>query len=353
MLHQFLTEHRDKIIDRTRSKVAGRAAPRASETELEHGIPLFLTQLIGMLRLSSKTGIAEIDASATQHGADLSRMGLTVGQVVHDYGGLCQAITEIAVEDGVAISSSEFKTLNGCLDDAIAAAVAQFVRQRQAVVAAEGAAQVGFLVHELRNALNAATLAFEVLKTGAVGVTGSTGTSLGRSLARMRELIDRSLAEVRLKAGLQKRTRLAVASLIEEVSITAALEARDRGVHFTVGPVAADVAVDADPHILVSALENLLQNAFKFTPPPGLVSLQTSTTVDRVRIEIADACGGLPSGSVDGLFQVFEHHGENRDGLGLGLAISREAVEASGGAVHVRNVPGKGCVFTVDLPRQG
>jgi len=354
MLSEFLAENREKIIDRTRTKVAARPAPRATEPELENGIPLFLTQLIGMLRRRSESSVTEIGVSATKHGDELLRMGLTVGQVVHDYGGLCQAITEIAVEDAIPITNSEFKTLNGCLDDAIASAVSEFGRQREKAVSDVGAENLGFLAHELRNALNGATLAFEVLKTGTVGTSGSTSDSLARSLGRMRELIDRSLAEVRLNAGIQNRTCLSVARVIEEVAITGAMEAQRRGLQLTVGPVAIDVTVDADPHILVAAVENLLQNAFKFTRAQGHVLLQTFTGANRVRIEIEDECGGLPTGNdAEDLFRVFEQRAADRSGLGLGLAISRRGVEANGGKLYVRNLPGRGCIFTVDLPSGG
>jgi signal transduction histidine kinase len=352
VLHTFLSENREKILDRARAQVASRPAPRATEAELESGLPLFLTQLAGMLRPEFAPTVEKMAESATKHGDDLLRLGFTVGQVVHDYGGICQSITELAVEGDISISSAEFKILNGCLDDAIASAVSEFVRQRERAISAEGAEHLGFLAHELRNALNAATLAFEVLKTGTVGTGGSTADLLARSLGRMRELIDRSLLEVRLQAGIQKRTRLVVARLIEEVAISGAVEARRRGLDLSVGPVADDVTVDADPHILVSALENLLQNAFKFTRPRGHVTVQTVVTADRVRIEIEDECGGLPDGKVEELFRVFQQRAADRSGLGLGLAISQQGVEASGGRVLVVDLPGKGCIFAVDLPRQ-
>jgi signal transduction histidine kinase len=70
-----------------------------------------------------------------------------------------------------------------------------------------------------------------------------------------------------------------------------------------------------------------------------------------VLIEIQDECGGLLEGTVDELFRPFEQRGSDRTGLGLGLAFSRWAVEASQGSIYVRNLPDTGCVFTVDLPR--
>jgi signal transduction histidine kinase len=353
MLHEFLTENHEEIITRARAKAFARTAPRATGDELENGIPMFLTQLVEMLRHPSREfGNTEIGSSATRHGDDMRRMGFTVGQVVQDYGGLCQAITELAVESSTAISTEDFKTLNGCLDGAVASAVTEFGRQREQSISDHGVEELGVLAHELRNALNIATLAFGALQSGTVGTSGSTSEVVSRSLARMRDLLDRSLAEVRLKAGIYKRARMSVAALIEEVAITAAVEAEHRGLQLTVGPVADDVMIEADAHILVSALSNLLQNAFKFTHLLGHVSLNTHTTVDRVQIEIADECGGLPAGKIEDLFRMFEQRGADRSGLGLGLAISRQGIEESGGTIQVRDLPGKGCVFTVDLPRQ-
>lgn len=98
MLPEFLTVNRQEIIDRTAAKVRARMAPRPTEAELQMGIPLFLDQLITTLVHPSASVGPEMTASATKHGSELLRMGFTVSQVVHDYGGLCQAITELAVE---------------------------------------------------------------------------------------------------------------------------------------------------------------------------------------------------------------------------------------------------------------
>jgi len=203
----------------------------------------------------------------------------------------------------------------------------------------------------LRNALNIATLGFSALQSGAVGTSGSTSAVVSCSLARMRDLLDRSFAEVRLQAGIQKRKHVSVAALIEDVAVGAAIEASHRGIKFTVTSVADEAIIHADPDILLSALSNLIQNAFKFTISSGHVWLKTHTTVDRVLIEIEDECGGLPPGEIEHLFRLFEQRGADRTGLGLGLAIRRRGVEDSGGAIRVRDLAGKGCVFTVDLPR--
>ena len=278
-----------------------------------------------------------------------------MSQVVHDYGDVCQAITELAVEMNAPISTDDFRTLNRCLDDAIAGAVTEYGRERNQSTldgeTARGSERLGFLAHELRNLVNTAIVAFEVLKTGNVGVAGSTGTVLHRSLMGLRALIGRSLAEVRLTQGVQNREQFLVSEFIEELAPAATLEANARGIRLTVMPVEDGVAIEADRQVLAAVVGNLLQNAFKFTRPRTTVTLRVGASAERVLIEIQDECGGLPGGNVDDLFRPFEQRSADRTGLGLGLAFSRWGVEANNGRIYARNLPERGCVFTVDLPR--
>lgn len=183
MLHEFLTANRDELVRRCRAKVANRSAPQPTATELQHGIPLFLEQLITTLRLelgaplegSSKLP-REIGVSAGKHGNELLHEGFTVDQVVHDYGDLCQSVTELAAEKESPITVDEFRTFNRCLDNAIADAVTEFGRQRDEVISAETTQatdeRLGSLAHELRNLLSSAILAFDAIKSGNVSVGG-------------------------------------------------------------------------------------------------------------------------------------------------------------------------------------
>ncbi|HZL19162.1 MAG TPA: HAMP domain-containing sensor histidine kinase [Polyangia bacterium] len=354
MLYEFLDANRDKILRRSRSKLASRQVPTPTEHELAQGLPIFLDQLIAILRVERGArgeGQRDVSASAARHGAELLRSGLTVGQVVHDYGSICQSVTEVANEDNVAITAEEFQTFNGCLDDAIAQAVTEYEHQRDRAVDRSGVAHLGVLAHEMRNLLMTAMLTFDALKRGGVGVKGSTGTLHGRSLSRMRTLIDRTLAEVRLGAAIQRPERFSVAELMEEIEIVATVETNDRGVHLSVEAGPYDLDVHADRQILVSAVANLVQNAFKFSRAGGHVSIRAHSIGERVLIEVKDECGGLPPGSTEDLFRPFEQKGLDQTGLGLGLAISAKGVRASGGDIRVRDLPGSGCVFTVDLPR--
>jgi hypothetical protein len=355
VLDNFIISQRDAIVARSRQRVASRSNPRATDVEVTSGVPVFLEQLVVALRLaksSSAIDHEEIGRSAARHGLELLRMGLTIAQVVHDYGDVCQVISELALELNAPISGEEFRTLNLCLDDAIAGAVTEYARQRENVLAEQGTERLGILAHEQRNLLNTAMLAFEILKGGQVAVGGSTGLVLGRSLMGLCALIDRSLADVRLDAGIERLEPISVADFIGEVEIGASIQAQARRVQLWMGPIERTLYIEGDRQVLAAAISNLLENGFKFSRPHGTVSLTTTATADRVLFEVEDECGGLPPGKAEELFLPFEQRGGDRSGIGLGLTICGKAAKANGGELRVRDLPGKGCVFTLDLPRK-
>jgi signal transduction histidine kinase len=355
----FLEGNRAGLIERCRAKVAQRPIPDSTKVDLAHGIPVFLAQLIETLRADEAPDSLltdrdpEIAASARKHGGEMMHRGFTIDQVVHDYGDLCQAITELAAESGTRISADDFQVLNRCLDDAIAGAITEFQAQRERETRArerrEEADRLGSLAHELRDLLGTAALAFRALKSGSVGTSGSTSAVLELSLAAMGDIISRTVADVRLESISVRFESIRVDHFLAEAEASARLF---RECDLEVPPVQSTLSTRADRQLLHSAVANLLANAFKFSRKDGHVTLQASGTDERVLIEVCDECGGLPEGKAAVLFAPFEQHGDDRTGLGLGLSIARRAVEAMDGSLRVRDLPGTGCVFTIDLPRE-
>ncbi|MGJ7531372.1 sensor histidine kinase [Variovorax sp. GB1P17] len=370
-MRNFLINNREELISRCKSKVAQRPRRAATEHQLANGIPLFLEQLIRTLaaeeddkpadsiRISGPSGgdsllLSEMGVSATAHGKELLKLGYTVDQVVHDYGDLCQAITDMAFERDAPFAVTEFRTLNRCLDNAIADAVTEFSSQRDTQIARQqsldATERLGFLVHELRNSLGTATLAIHALELGNMTVGGATGAVLKRSLSAMGTLISRALTEVRSGAPEQRQT-FSIAAFIKEAETSAQLVAIAAGCAFEVQSVAPLLAIRGNRELLLAALANLLQNAFKFTHPYTEVGLKAYELGDHVLIEVEDHCGGLPPGSAAKMFAPFNQHSHDKTGLGLGLSIARQSVEADLGTLTVRDAPGTGCVFTICLPR--
>ena len=171
-LEDFIGEYRDELIHRCEAKVDSRVSP-PDKADSHYGVPLFLDQLREQLRDGAQES-EEISDSAKKHGHDLLKQGFTIDQVVHDYGDVCQSITDLAVELGAPISTDDFRTLNRCLDNAIAGAVTEFTRE-QGVTRSKRST-------ELNTLIEGAVFAFRIIRAGDVGVGGTTGAVVERNL---------------------------------------------------------------------------------------------------------------------------------------------------------------------------
>jgi signal transduction histidine kinase len=361
MLREFLSENREELIERCRFKVTMRRAPRATPRELSHGVPLFLDQLMEVFPRDGSHDPAkglrtdhEIAATASRHGAELLKHDFTIEQVVHDYGDLCQSITELAIERAAPITVQEFGSLNITLDNAIASAVASFTADPEATFrpGSKLAAQerLGLLANAMRNLLNTAILAASAMKRGSVGLGGATAAALDRSLIAMRALIDRTLAEVRLESSpVESAEVIEIGPFIADVQLAAVLEASSTECELTV-VVQPEIFVRGDRHLLASAVANLLHAAVTSTKRGGEVFLTARAVEGRVIIDVEDACTGLEPEIVEKTIARFGRREAAGSTLGSALDSARNAVEANSGTLAARAVPGRGCLYVIDLP---
>jgi hypothetical protein len=214
MLHEFLTANRPLLIVRCREKVAKRFEPSETQATIDHGVPLFLQQLVETLRCEQGAPVplvdsepapapTEIGRAAALHGAELLRRGFTVDQVVHDYGDVCQCVTALAGEQKVPITVDEFRTLNRCLDNAIADAVASFGAARQTSLDQQAETLQQRLVvfaTEHRRLIDIAVQSLNAIKTGNIGIGGATGTLLAHALEELGSLTERTMPDIRLSS---------------------------------------------------------------------------------------------------------------------------------------------------------
>ena len=314
-MHEFLRNNRDELIARCKYKVSKRPRRAATEQQLANGVPLFLDQLTRTLkaeeaneagesiRISGASGgdsqaLSEMGVSAAAHGKELLILGFSVDQVVHDYGDLCQAITDLAFERDAPFAVAEFRTLNRCLDNAIADAVTEFIAQRDAKLAElhafETIERSGLLAHELRNSLNTLVLALRAIELGNMPMTGATGGMVKRALTTLSNLITRSVEEVR-RGMPDERQTFSVSEFIADAELAAQLDATASGVALLVPPVNPTLGIRANRELLLSALGNLLQNAFKFTHDQTEVTLKAYAFGEHVLIEVQDSTTALRS----------------------------------------------------------
>lgn len=223
MLSGFIQRNRAELIRRCTSRVVVRPMRHATPLQLSNGIPLFLAQLQRMMEAEAHGGPMEspeipgaapddavshsgMGLSASAHGRKLLDLGYSVDQVVHDYGDLCQAITDLAVESHAPIGEDEFRTLYRCIDNGMASAVSAFTRQRELSLAAKQQATASereeSLRRTLRNALATANYAVAAMEIGNLPVSGSTGSILKKSLEVIRTHVGGpTLGEIRSDTG--------------------------------------------------------------------------------------------------------------------------------------------------------
>lgn len=212
MLHEFLTSNRDELIRRCKRREAQRAEPGNLGAATDRGVPLFMQQLVETLRheqmgQAKNFGRAEplpvpmhMGRAAALHGAELLRLGYSIDQVVHGYGDVCQSVTEMAIEQRFSITAEEFRTLNRCLDDAIADAVTAFGSES---VAASGVHadvlqyRLDCISEEQQRLIETAMHAFSAVRTGSIGLSGATGTVLMHTLLELRDLA-KNVATIRI-----------------------------------------------------------------------------------------------------------------------------------------------------------
>ena len=168
-----------------------------------------------------------------------------------------------------------------------------------------------------------------------------------------RSWIARSVARARGRSStkaVKNKRRIVVSEFIAEIGAAASL-GRTPETSVIISPVPKGLVIEAD-HKSSQQCRKYLAERVQVHAVDSTVTLSVRGSADRVLIAVHDECGGLPGeGEGKELIASFEQRGADRSGLGIGLAFSRWGAEANGGRLYARNLPGMGCVFTVDLPR--
>ncbi len=356
VLHEVIATRRDEILRRWREQVEGTVTPGSMPlAELIDHLPQFLLEVEAALRADS--GLASVESapeetrSAAVHGEQRLRLGFSLSSVVREYGALRNAIVSVARDAGTTITFRELEVVGDATMTGIAQAVTEYAQQRDAELLRQANEHFAFLAHELRNPLSSAAIAFDLLKLRGELPASRAVTAVERGLLQLSELIDHTLRTARVASGIElHRQATTLHELFAEAELGAMSEAESKGVAIKLTVAGDDDRVDVDLRLVRSAVGNLLRNAVKYSPGGHLVELRGAVTNGRATIEIEDGCGGLPPGKVEEAFAPFVRLDTSQTGFGLGLAIARQAADAHGGSLRVQNLPGKGCIFVLELP---
>jgi len=357
-LPAFLSSHRAALLERWAYKVSTTLSSESwmTEEQLRNSLPLFIDEIIeGLERQAGKLVDDKKSALARVHGSQRETLGRGVADLVREYGLFFESVVELALEEGKALDPADVLELSKCLYTGAAEAVDEYAVQSEAGRKKAELLHFGFVAHELRNPLWSARMAWDRVR-GDAEKRGRSADVLSRNLARLSELVDETLSVARLaelgSTPIAQREAVSVVRLLQEAQEDSRgdAEAKDIALH-----IEADETHRArgDHRLLLSALTNLVRNAVKFTHEGGGVTIRSRVADTRLVIEVQDECGGLPPERAERLFEAFTQANKDRRGFGLGLAISKQAVEAQGGTLTVKNVPDSGCIFVLELARDG
>ncbi len=351
-LAALIRERREELADRWVAALRDESASSAlPHSDLRNSICAFLDDMATSVEAAAGLELENASARARLHGEQRFRLGYNIDGLIREYGTLREVLYQLMEAEEFDADAEEARALSRVLVEGIASAAAQYSVERDAQARTQTAQHVGFLAHELRNPLQSAQLRIELAERRPGGATPEDIQALKRALRLLRERIDNELYDVRLRTLPEPiLCSLELRSLLESVTEDVAQQAALNDVAVLL--VADDsIPLVADERLLDSAVSNLIRNAVKFSKPGTKVHVRAKVANERVVLEVEDGCGGLPEGAVEKLFDPFVQMGQDRSGFGLGLAIAKQAAELHGGGVRVHDLPGRGCVFILDLPQ--
>jgi signal transduction histidine kinase len=250
----------------------------------------------------------------------------------------------------VARVSAAFTAMSAALRDSLA---------QQAALEQDRRLFIAAIAHDLRTPLFALRGYLEGLEKG----IATTPEQVARYIAVCR---DKAAALERLIADLFAYARteyldqtphpepLELGALIEDTVTSMRPRADGKGVALLLQPPTAPVPLEGDGHLLVRAVENLLDNALRHTPPGGAVRVDWRGDADQVRFTVADSGPGIAAQDLPHVFEPLYRGERSRNrrtgGAGLGLTIARRILQAHGGELAAANAPGGGALFTGTLP---
>ncbi|MGQ0712152.1 MAG: ATP-binding protein [Gemmatimonadaceae bacterium] len=293
---------------------------------------------------------------------------LTIPLVAHDR--LIGAVTFVSGErdhvysdEDVALAEDLASRSAMALDSARLHGEALTLKAKAEAASQAKSAFLRAMSHELRTPLNAIGGYVELLGMGLRGpVTDAQHADLARIRSNQRHLLALITDVLNLVRAGSGRLLYEIGDVVATDALAAAVALvepliLEKIIVYDVVECDPTIVARGDPEKVTQILVNLLSNAIKFTPRGGQIAFDCEVTDDTVRLNIADTGVGIPADKLEAIFdpffQVYADPASREEGVGLGLAISRDLARAMHGDVTVESVLGHGARFTLVLPRAG
>jgi signal transduction histidine kinase len=359
-LADLIQSHQREIESRWLAAVLADMGGRSIDlSALRDAISDYLAALAREIRSDTSSSTFEMRGNAAwapvaqEHGVTRVRQGFDLEPLVHEFVILRRVLFEVARENGLS-DARLADQLADLIEAGIAASVKSYVESRNYAARRAEAEHIGFLTHELKSPLTAATVVGETLRSGLPlnPAQDKQFDLLRRNLARLGDLIEGVLLVERFEPEAVKvnATVMPLGELLAAPLETARALAKAKGLDLELD-CGLGLLAQADPSLTASALTNVLDNAVKYTDD-GTVRVSCRETDQAIEVHVYDNCPGLSDEELRTIFEPFRRDPQSKKpGAGLGLAIAKHAVETQGGHIGADSLAERGCHFWFSLPK--
>jgi len=347
----------------TQWRLGVRELPSAKHLDtptLNDHIPLLLLELADALETRTDESIAEALKAGTppEHGAQRVEDGFDIAEVVAEYNILRGCVHDLAEAHGLNLQGKNFHILNRVLDGAIGLAVQTFAEQRAAEIQRRREEYLAFVAHDLRNPLNALSLAATMLETSGDPDGNMENAqmikTLRRNVGQLEALVAKVLEEnnhVEAEAGMKlEKRRFDLWPLVQSIIVAVNPLATTGGTN-VINEVADELEVFGDAGLLRRVYRNLLDNAIRYSPGGQvLLGARLLHAEGMVECWVTDSGSGIATNRLEKVFEKGEGDPEREESTGLGLAIVKTFIEAHDGKVHAESIAEQGTTIRFRLP---
>lgn len=349
----MIVQRRDEVIDRWMERFQERLGPGIPPpTDVVDSVSRFLDEIVRQLT----EPLQELEASARRvsgpHGRHRFFGGTDLRTVVLEFETILEVLVDMVIDYAPRVELAAWMRLHRWLFTGLKEAVATYTAARNQQLEEQTSEYLSFLAHELRNPVTSLSLALQVMRKRIGAEEKRSADIMARNLDRIMDLIDQQLVGLRLQAGVPVHPeRLDAREALWHASTNLQPNATSKNQHIVID-AEPGLVFPGDARLVRSVLSNLIGNAIKFSHEAATIILRAHRTDSAIEIGVEDECGGLSEHAIDRMFEPFVQLGVDRSGHGLGLPIARQAMEAHGGSLRVRNIPGKGCEMIATFPME-
>ena len=310
---------------------------------------------------SDETMIEGLKDNPVIHGLDRLELGFDVEEVVAEYNALRCVILSLIEAHDLQVKGLTNHTINRVIDKSIGLAVKTYATQKALEVQQRREEHLAFVAHDLRSPLSTISIAAQLLesrfpKAASDASTANLLATLGRNVTRLNELIVKVVQEANnLNADPNERAKrrdVELKPLVDGLMLDLDPMAVSSDAKLF-NQVPAEIVAFADPNLLTLVFQNLISNAISYTPHGNIiVGAREDSEANSIECWVSDNGAGIHEERTEKVFEKLETDPERNEGMGLGLAIVRQFVEAHGGTVSVDSVIGVGSTFRFNLPNQ-